>query len=104
MAAARVALLLLPACAAFSPASPLALRMSNIESASNIATSRRSCLATLGTASFAFGASIFGAPAITFAEKDVSDGGLPPGAYEFNRLLLSQQQVLRFCEFAVDCE
>lgn len=88
---------LLPTCIAFSPvAGPLGLRMGSSDVSPRTATSssRRECLRTIGSASFAIGAPIlFGVPALTFAEKDVADGGLPGGALEFNRLLLSQQQV-----------
>jgi hypothetical protein len=86
---------LLPSAIAFIPAGPLGLRMASSDSSSKIAVSstRRDCLRTLGAASLAIGGPVlFGVPA--FAEKDVADGGLPAGALEFNRLLLSKQQVL----------
>ncbi len=52
--------------------------------------SRRSYLETIvGGAAL-----LFVSPSFAFAEKDVADGGLPSGALELNRLLLSQQQVL----------
>ena len=57
-------------------------------------SSRRDCLRTLGGVTLAVGTPIlFGAPSYTYAEKDVAGGGLPGGALEFNRLLLSEQQV-----------
>ena len=57
-------------------------------------SSRRDCLRTLGGVTLAIGSPVlFGAPSYTYAEKDVAEGGLPGGALEFNRLLLSEQQV-----------
>ncbi len=57
-------------------------------------SSRRDCLRTLGGITLAIGSPVLlGAPSYTYAEKDVAEGGLPGGALEFNRLLLSEQQV-----------
>ena len=94
-------------CSAFNPSSNVRLRSnvhtmtcqrpscSSIAATSGSLLSRRSSLETL----FLGGGIILGLPSTSFAEKDVSDGGLPSGALELNRLLLSQQQVRQSIQF-----
>ena len=85
----------LPTCLSFSPFGPLGLRMtSDTLDKTTALSSRRDCLRTFGGVTLAIGAPVlFGIPSNTYAEKDVAGGGLPGGALEFNRLLLSEQQV-----------